>query len=119
MSLPQLTYDRYGQLGGRASEERFNASLRTAESCVREIIGFNIPDKTNEEAYERAVCAAVEVDIYYGGSGGVGENAASFSLSKFSVSSGSSSGQSSYKMDMTQAIRRELIGSGLLYQGIA
>lgn len=119
MSLPQLTYKRYGQLGGHATEDEFNSSLRAAESSVREIIGFNEPTESNLEAYERAVCVAVDVDVAYGGSGGVGENAASFTLSKFSVSAGSSNGQSSYKMDMTQAIRRELIGSGLLYQGIA
>ncbi len=117
MPLPQLTYDRYGQLGGRVSEEKFNASLRAAESYVREIIGFNDPEDA-PEAYERAVCAAVDVDVYYGSTGGIGEGVSSISIGSFSASMGASDASSNYDSDMQSAIRRELIGSGLLYRGI-
>lgn len=120
MSLPRLTYTRYGELGGSCSKDEFDSSLRHAVAAVRDIIGFNVPDKDNAEAYERAVVAAVDVDVYYGSSGGVGESAASVTLGKFSASSGSGSGGvSAYQMDMSQAIRRELSGSGLLYGGFA
>lgn len=117
MDYPQLTYEKYGELGGEYGEEDFNASLRTAYAKVREVIGFNNPEDA-PEAYLRAVCAAVDVDIYYGSTGGIGEGASSISLSKFSVSNGSSS-TSTYSQDMRNAIRQELIGSGLLYQGIS
>lgn len=118
MDYPQLTYEKYGELGGGNSEEGFNASLRTAYAKVREIIGFNMPDETNEEAYLRAVCAAVDVDIYYGSTGGIGEGLSSISIGSFSASIGVADTSSSYDSDMRNKIRRELVGSGLLYQGI-
>lgn len=115
MPLPKLTYERYVELGGRLEKGRFDASLRAAEASVRHVIGFNEPQDWNMEACERAVCTAVEVDAYYGASGGVGEGTSSMSLGKFSVSMGEGSG---YDADMRRAIRRELSGSGLLYQGV-
>lgn len=118
MPLPQLSYERYKEISGRYSKEEFCASLCAAESHVRRIVGFNIPDESNEDAYLRALCAAVDVDVYYGGTGGVGEGASSVSLGKFSISNGTNGSTSSYEREMTAAIRRELVGSGLLYQGI-
>lgn len=119
MALPALTYERYTQLGGTLPEDGFKASLRAAQAAVREAVGFNEPEGPEQtEAYERAVAAAVDVDAYYGASGGVGEAAASMTLGKFSISGLSDGGTSAYDLDMRRAIRRELSGSGLLFQGI-
>ena len=121
MTLPVLTYEDYVQLGGLLSEERFGSSLCAACASVREIIGFNEPeDETDTEAYKRAVVAAVEVDAAYGHSSGIGEGADSISIGSFSISSGSESGTdvSAYDADMRRVIRRELIGSTLLFQGL-
>lgn len=71
-----------------------------------------------EDAYVRAVCAAVDVDAAYGCSGGIGEGLASVSIGSFSASLGAGDAAGGYDTDMTRAIRRELSGSGLLYQGI-
>lgn len=119
MLLPEVTYDRYAELGGALDEGAFKGSLRAAVAAVRDIIGFNEPS-TNEQvgAYERAVCAAVDVDRAYGGSGGIGEGLASVGIGSFSASVGNGSGEGGYLADMRRAIRRELSGSGLLYQGI-
>ncbi len=117
---PELTYERYGNLGGAHDEEAFDASLRAAEATVREIIGFNEPEtETQQEAYERAVVAAVDVDVAYGCSGGIGEGLANISVGSFSASfEGGTGAVSAYQADMRRAIKRELAGSGLLYQGI-
>lgn len=119
MPLPSVTYSIYTEHGGKLEEGAFEASLRAAVAAVRDIIGYNEPlDTEDEAAYTRAVCAAVEVDNAYGASGGIGEGLASFTLGSFSVSA-SDGESSSYEQDMTRAIKRELVGSGLLYQGIA
>lgn len=116
MPLPSVTYSTYSEHGGKLEEGAFEASLRAAVSAVRDIIGFNEPQDTgDEDAYIRAVCAAVDVDAAYGASGGIGEGLGSFTLGSFSASQGQTS---SYDIDMTRAIRRELIGSGLLYAGV-
>lgn len=118
MTIPEVTYERYQELGGKLGEDAFEASLRAAMASVCYVIGFNTPDETNLEAYERAVCAAVEVDHFYGASGGIGEGGDSIKIGSFSISGGNSNGISAYDADMRRAIRQELTGSGLLYQGI-
>lgn len=116
MPLPSVTYDLYRGHGGTLGEDAFAASLRAAVSAVRDVIGYNEPqDDEDEAAYIRAVCAAVEVDDAYGASGGIGESVASVTLGKFSATAGASSG---YGADMGRAIRRELAGLSLLYQGV-
>lgn len=122
MPLPAVTYEDYAGQGGTLGKDAFAASLRAAAAAVREIIGFNEPMLPgDEEAYVRAVCAAVEVDQAYGATGGIGEGLASVTLGKFSASTGGSGlgAASAYQVDMSQAVRRELVGSSLLYQGIA
>lgn len=119
MPLPDLTYARYAELGGTHDEGTFEGTLRAAVASVREIIGFNCPETGEQiKAYERAVCAAVDVDVAYGASAGIGEDLASVSIGSFSASMSGDSASSGYKADMRRAIRRELAGSGLLYQGI-
>ena len=52
-------------------------------------------------------------------SGGIGENVASVAVGAFSATlAAGTAGVSAYDLDMRRAIRRELQGSGLLYQGI-
>lgn len=120
MTLPEVTYSDYE---GALSEERFDLSLKAAKAYVRELIGFNEPANTDQiTAYKAAVCAAVDVDAAYGASGGIGEGLASLSIGSVSFSSGSQSqgnATNAYKADIQSAIRRELVGSGLLYQGLA
>lgn len=119
MALPCVTYEDYVSLGGNLREDAFASSLGNATSRVREIMGFNVPrNERQERAYVRAVCAAVEVDATYGCSGGIGEGLASVSIGSFSASLGAGDATGGYDADMTRAIRRELSGSGLLYQGI-
>lgn len=121
MPLPSVTYELYKGQGGTLGEDAFDASLRAAVSAVHAVIGANEPaDADDEDAYARAVCAAADVDAAYGASGGIGEGLASVTLGKFSASLGSAaSGASAYDVDMARAVRRELVGSSLLYQGIA
>ncbi|WP_148042718.1 hypothetical protein [Adlercreutzia equolifaciens] len=76
-------------------------------------------DEDDEDAYIRAVCAAVDVDDAYGASGGIGEAVASVTLGKFSATMGGNGSASLYQADMRLAIARELAGSSLLYQGVA
>lgn len=122
MGLPSLTYERYTELGYKLDEDSFNASLRAATAAVKEIIGYNEPmDEEDVEAYERAICAGISVDYEYGASGGIAENVSSIRLGRFDVSMGGASNgsSSSYDHDISRAIIRELMGSSLLYQGIA
>lgn len=119
MPLPTVTYSSYTEQGGTLGEDAFKASLRAAAAAVREVIGFNRPqDEDDEEAYIRAVCAAVDVDSAYGASGGIGEGMASVTLGKFSASMAGGGAASLYDADMRRAVRRELVGSSLLYQGL-
>ena len=119
MPLPSVTYELYKGQGGTLEEDAFEASLRAAASAVRDVIGYNEPqDEEDEDAYIRAVCAAVEVDEAYGASGGIGEAVASVNLGKFSASLGGNGTSSPYQADMRRAVHRELVGSSLLYQGL-
>lgn len=120
MPLPSVTYEQYKAQGGMLEADAFAASLRAAVSAVRDVIGYNEPQGDDDvEAYTRAVCAAVDVDEAYGASGGIGEGVASVTLGKFSATMGQASGSSSlYDVDMRRAVRRELVGSTLLYQGL-
>lgn len=119
MAVPTVTYEDYTRHGGTLAEDVFKASSRAAVAWVRDVIGFNVPqDADDEDAYVRAVCVAVEVDAAYGCSGGIGEGLASVSIGSFSASAGTDGTSGAYEADMIRAIRRELVGSGLLYQGI-
>lgn len=119
MPFPSVTYEHYAALGGILGEDAFAASLRAAVSVVRGMIGYNEPqDEYDEEAYTRAVYAAVDVDAAYGASGGIGEGVSSFTLGRFSASMGQQGAASAYDADMKRVVHRELIGSTLLYQGL-
>lgn len=93
------------------------AHLPAAVAAVREVMGFNVPEREEQvAAYKAAVCAALDVDAAYGFSGGVAEGLQSMTVGSFSVTLGQQDGQSAYEQDMQRAIRRELSGTGLLCQ---
>ena len=81
---------------------------------VRDLIFPNEPDGSEEWA--RAVMAACEVDAAYGCSGGIMEGGG-FTVGSFSWNPGTE-GASTYRSDMEAAVRRELLGTPLLYAGI-
>lgn len=121
---PEVTYEYYsGTYGGRLDEASFGASLASAEAAVRYVIGFNVPETERQiTAYQRAVCAAIDVDYINGASGGVGGDISSVSIGSFSASRGGGAdaqSMSSYDADMRRAIVHELCTTGLLYQGLA
>lgn len=113
----QPTYDFYEhEYAGNLNEEAFNASLRVATAYVNDFIWPNEEDGSDE--YQRAVCAAVDVDATYGASGGIGESMSDFRIGSFSVSGSEQQGGTAYEQDVRTAIKRELLGTGLLYMGI-
>lgn len=119
MAFPEVTYERYVQLGGRLDLEDFDASRSAAHAAVRYVVGFNSPEGAEqEEACERAVCAAADADYLHGASGGVGECLSSVTVGSFSATEAAPDGTSGYERDMRRVIRRELSGTGLLFQGI-
>ena len=81
---------------------------------MRDLIFPNEPDGSEEWA--RAVMAACEVDAAYGCSGGAMEGGG-FTVGSFTWSPGTEQA-STYRSDMEAAVRRELLGTPLLYAGI-
>ena len=99
------THEDYLAAGrGELSAEEFKAALPHATAAVRDLIFPNEPDGSEEWA--RAVMAACEVDAAYG-----------CSVGSFSWNPGTE-GASTYRSDMEAAVRRELLGTPLLYAGI-
>lgn len=120
-ALPTVTYARYAELGGLLDEATFARSQRAAHAAVREVVGMNeILDEEDLAGYERAVCAAVEVDHQYGASGGIGEHLAAMTVGKVSMTMNyaGTTGASLYDYDMAREVMRELTGTSLLYQGV-
>ena len=109
------THEDYLAAGrGELSAEEFKAALPHATAAVRDLIFPNEPDGSEEWA--RAVMAACEVDAAYGCSGGIMEGGG-FTVGSFSWNPGTE-GASTYRSDMEAAVRRELLGTPLLYAGI-
>ena len=109
------TYEDYLAAGrGELSAEEFKAALPHATAAVRDLIFPNEPDGSEEWA--RAVMAACEVDAAYGCSGGIMEGGG-FTVGSFSWNPGTE-GASTYRSDMEAAVRRELLGTPLLYEGL-
>ena len=113
-------YEFFKEYGGTLDEGSFNAALPHALAEVKRITWPNIvTDTDEEEAYKRAVCAAIIVDAAYSFSGGVGEGISSMTVGSFSVSTTTNaSGTTAYDADMAKAIQGELVGTGLLFMGI-
>lgn len=110
------TYSFYAeQYGGKLDEGGFDAAIPHALAYVRKRIWPNSPEE-NPEAYQRAVCAACEVDAAYGFTGGAG-SLASVTTGTVNMSFGGDGG-SSWEADMARAAEGELVGSGLLFMGM-
>lgn len=108
------THEDYLAAGrGELTTEGYEAALPHALAWVRELTFPNEPDDSEE--WSRAVMAACEVDAAYGCSGGAMEGGG-FTVGSFTWSPGE--GASDYRSDMEAAIRRELLGTPLLYSGI-
>lgn len=118
MAVPEVTYEAFKALYGEAvTEAMFGRCLPFAESLVRELCFPNEPeDEGQEDAWGRAVCAAVMADASRGGGHGF-DDSASFTLGKFSTSGGGD-GAGGTVYAARCAAKRELVGSGLLYMGI-
>ena len=126
MPLPPVTYEYYkGTYGGSLGRADFDSALPHALAAVRHAIAPNEPAASGplavmqEDAYERAVCAACDVDAAYGLSGGVGETydqlrVGSFSVGSYHSGSAQTGRSSGYDADMDRAVRSELVGTGLL-----
>lgn len=122
MSAPSVTAEEYAAWFGEIGQGDFDAALPFAEAAVRDLVGFNEPSLPYElTAWKRAVCSAIRVDRAYGFSHGLADGLASVTLGSYSASSGAASDGSarSWEADVRDAARRELAGTGLLYQGIA
>lgn len=117
----EVTVADYRELYGDIAEEDFSSALTVAIAEVRELTGRKTPKTPlQEDAWKRAVCAAIRVDRHFGFSHGIGDNLASFTIGKFSASAGASeNGATSWKSEVRSAARRELVGTGLLYAGVA
>jgi len=121
MALPEVTYHDYEDWGGRQDREGFERALPHATAAVRHVIGFNVPeDDFQTAAYRKAVCAACDVDAAHGFSGGTDVSGGGFTIGSFSMRGGATGNAAggAYDSDMARAIRRELVATGLLYQGI-
>ena len=117
MAYPEVTYSFYSEIyGGSLKEDGFKAALPHAIAAVKSRIWPNEPSR-DLDAYQRAVCAACDIDAAYGYTGGIG-NLGSVTTGTVSMSFSSSGNESSYETDMRRTIDRELVGSGLLYMGI-
>lgn len=121
MGRPEITVEDYEAAYGPVDADAFGAALRCAEAEVASIVGYAPVDTpAREDAWRRAVMAAVSVDAAYGFSHGIGEGAESVTIGKFSYAASSPApGSSPWRDEVRAAARRELVGSGLLYQGLA
>lgn len=110
-------YDIYG---GEKYDD-IDRCLKRAADIVDSVITIPVTSAKQITAYKNAVCAEAE---YIGGNGGaaeinLGDSVSSFSLGKFSVSAGGSSGGSSVLSEKLSDIAvMYLDGAGLLYRGL-
>ena len=117
VELPDIEDYDYTALGGRHTWDVARGSLEAARRAVADAIFPNVPDLEDEEeveALKRALVDACDVDMAWGQSGGLAEEGASTRLGSWSTTSGGST----YDSDMARAIRRALLGTGLLYAGV-
>lgn len=117
MATVDVTYEFYtGQYGGTLDEGGFDAALPHALAYVRGRVWPNDPADA-PTAYQRAVCAACDVDASYGFTGGTG-SLSSVTTGTVSMSFGGSGAGPTWDEDMARAVDGELVGSGLLFMGL-
>lgn len=112
MAAPELTYQRYRELGGSASKDAFSASLPWAVRAVKAACWPNVPaDDAQQEAARAAIAAAIDADVETGGAHGT-DAGGSFSIGGYSE--GASSASAGARAAIRDAISEALAGSGLM-----
>ena len=107
-----VTYEFYSQVyGGGLSESAFGLALLAASRLVRWLVGGAEPGDDELEAYQRAVCAAVDAFAEFG-EGQVG----GFALGDFKVTHYEDEGTTGGEI-ATDAALKELVGTSLVFCG--
>ena len=108
-----VTYQFYAEVyGGGLSEAAFGLSLQAASRHVRWLVGGTEPTDDELEAYQRAVCAAVDAFAEFG-EGQVG----GFALGDFKVTHYEDEGTTGEEL-ATSAALKELVGTSLAFSGV-
>lgn len=108
-----VAYEFYLQTyGGGLSESAFGLSLPAATRHVRWLVGGDEPGEDELEAYQRAVCAAVDAFAEFG-EGQVG----GFALGDFKVTHYEDEGATGEEI-ATDAALKELVGTSLAFCGV-
>ena len=108
-----MTYQFYKDVyGGGLSESAFGFSLPAATRHVRWLVGGAEPLDDELEAYQRAVCAAVDAFAEFG-EGQVG----GFSLGDFKVTHYEDEGTTGEEIATADALK-ELVGTSLAFAGV-
>ena len=108
-----VTYPFYKDVyGGGLSESAFGLALPAATRHVRWLVGGAEPGDDELEAYQRAVCAAVDAFAEFG-EGQVG----GFSLGDFKVTHYEDEGTTGEEI-ATQEALKELMGASLAFSGV-
>ena len=108
-----VTYQFYAEVyGGGLSETAFGLSLPVASRHVRWLVGGAEPADDELEAYQRAVCAAVDAFAEFG-EGQVG----GFALGDFKVTHYEDEGTTGEEL-ATSAALKELVGTSLAFSGV-
>lgn len=114
MALPSVDFEYYsGTYGGWLTTEAFHEVLGVASRQVRFVCGSSVPDGDDEvDAWKRAVCAACDAFAEFG-EGQVG----GFSVGDFKVTHYEDEGTTGAEI-ATDAIVKELAGTGLMFAGV-
>lgn len=108
-----MTYQLYKDVyGGGLSESAFGLALPAATRHVRWLVGGAEPLDDELEAYQRAVCAAVDAFAEFG-EGQVG----GFSLGDFKVTHYEDEGTTGEEIATADALK-ELVGTSLAFAGV-
>ena len=108
-----VTYQFYSETyGGGLSEAAFGLALPAAFRHVRWLVGGAEPSDDDMEAYQRAVCAAVDAFAEFG-EGQVG----GFALGDFKVTHYEDEGTTGEEL-ATSAALKELLGTSLAFSGV-
>lgn len=108
-----VTYQFYKDVyGGGISEAAFGLALPAASRHARWLVGAREPSEDELEAYQRAVCAAVDAFAEFG-EGQVG----GFALGDFKVTHYEDEGTTGEEIATANALK-ELVGTSLAFCGV-
>ena len=106
-----VTYSDFTGYDFELSADEFSANLLDAQAVVDWIVGINVVDDSNIDAYKRAVCAAVVKVAAYGI-----DPSPNFSIGSFSI--GATEGETDGRAMAQAAALPYLIPAGLAYMGL-